>query len=209
MRSSASPPESRSRSPACGRRCPCECARHPTPPWVTAVPPETGLLPGNAYFRGVATRVEIEVCSWGPLGLIGYSRTRLARPPPHALDRATAARVEGADRHPAAERPAAGRSGGCGRRGRHHPERARVRARRSPAPGRLVGHRTHWQARDARELERPATHVVHLVVDLGAEPGEIAERVAGIAAWAGRQILASGAQLSLTAMAPMGRAPRW
>jgi uncharacterized protein (DUF58 family) len=55
-----------------------------------------------------------------------------------------------------------------------------------------------------RELERPATHVVHLVVDLGAHPGEVAERVAGIAAWVGRQVLGSGAQLSLTAVAADG-----
>ena len=57
-----------------------------------------------------------------------------------------------------------------------------------------------------REVERPATHVVHLLVDLGAERGHVGERVAGVAAWVGRQILATGAQLSLTAMGPDGPA---
>ena len=120
----------------------------PDAPWVTAVPPDTGLLPGNAYFRGVASRVEVEVCSWGPLGLIGYSRTRLLDLRRTLWIGPRPVRVEGAHRPPAAHGPAAGRSGGGRRRGRHHPERARVRARRSPAPRRLVGHRTHRQARD-------------------------------------------------------------
>ena len=57
-----------------------------------------------------------------------------------------------------------------------------------------------------REVERPATHVVHLLVDLGAERGHVAERVAGVGAWVGRQILATGAQLSFTAMGPDGPA---
>jgi uncharacterized protein (DUF58 family) len=57
-----------------------------------------------------------------------------------------------------------------------------------------------------RELERPATQVVHVVVDLGDEPGLVSERVAGIAAWVGKQILASGAQVSLTSMGPDGPA---
>ena len=45
----------------------------PDAPWVTALPPDVGFLPGSASFRGVATRAEVEVCSWGPLGLLGYS----------------------------------------------------------------------------------------------------------------------------------------
>ena len=49
----------------------------PDAPWVTALPPDVGFLPGSASFRGVATRAEVEVCSWGPLGLLGYSRSRL------------------------------------------------------------------------------------------------------------------------------------
>ncbi len=175
----------------------------PDAPWVTAVPPDTGLLPGNAYFRGVASRVEVEVCSWGPLGLIGYSRTRLLDlrrtlwigPRPYALK-------EPIDLQPRTGPLPAGPEVAAG-------EGDITRSVREYVPGDPL-RRVAWSvtARTGklvtRELERPATHVVHLVVDLGAHPGEVAERVAGIAAWVGRQVLASGAQLSLTAVAADG-----
>lgn len=175
----------------------------PDAPWVTAVPPDTGLLPGKAQFRGVATRAEIEVCSWGPLGLLGYSRTRLLDlrrtlwigPRAYALK-------EPIDLEPRTGPLPTGPVVAAG-------EGDITRSVREYVPGDPL-RRVAWSvtARTGklvtRELERPATQVVHLVVDLGPEPGETAERVAAVAAWAGRKILAGGAQLSLTAMGPDG-----
>ncbi|HMK10495.1 MAG TPA: DUF58 domain-containing protein, partial [Acidimicrobiales bacterium] len=177
----------------------------PDAAWVTAVPRDVGLLPGTAYFRGVATRAEVEVCSWGPLGLIGYSRTSLLdlrrtlwigprpRAPKDPLD------IEPRTGPlPAGPVVAAG-------------EGDITRSVREYVPGDPL-RRVAWSVTAhtgklvTRELERPATHVVHLVVDLGTERGETAERVASVAAWAGRQLLGSGVQLSLTAMGPEGPA---
>ena len=86
----------------------------PDAPWVTALPPDVGFLPGSASFRGVATRAEVEVCSWGPLGLLGYSRSRLIDlrrtlwigPRPVALERADRPR---ASHRPFAHRASRGR----------------------------------------------------------------------------------------------------
>ena len=175
----------------------------PDAAWVTAVSPDVGLLPGNAYFRGVALRAEVEVCSWGPLGLLGYSRTRLVDlrrtlwigPRPRPLN-------DPIDIEPRTGPLPVGPVVAAG-------EGDITRSVREYVPGDPL-RRVAWSvtARTGklvtRELERPATHVVQLVVDLGAQPGESAERVASVAAWAGRQILAAGAQLSLTTMGPGG-----
>ena len=80
-------------------------------PWVTALPPDVGFLPGSASFRGVATRAEVEVCSWGPLGLLGYSALAVDRPASHPLDRTAPDRLGRADRPRAPHWPVALRAG--------------------------------------------------------------------------------------------------
>ena len=175
----------------------------PDPTWVTAVPPDVGSVPGIAHFRGLATRADIEVCSWGPLGLVGYSRTQtlpLRRtlwigPRPVVPD------------HPVDLEPRSGlaRIGTAVEAG----DGETTRSVREYVPGDPL-RRVAWAvtARTGRlvtrELERPASRVVCMAVDLGDEPGRAAERVAGIAAWVGRQVLAGGAQLLLVAMAADG-----
>lgn len=175
----------------------------PDAQWATLVPPEVGEVPGRAHFRGVATVADIEVCSYGPLGLLGYSRTRRhPLPRPLFIGPRAVAPSEPVDLEPRGGVVAAGADGAAG-------EGELTRSVREYVPGDPL-RRVAWSvtARTGRlvtrELESPATQRVHIVVDLGEPADREAERVAAVAAWVGRQLLASGAQVRLVTMTAEG-----
>ena len=178
----------------------CGCARRPTLPGSPRCRLTSGSFRATPTSAGSRPACEVEVCSWGPLGLIGYSRTRLLDlrrtlwigPRPLALK-------EPIDLQPRTGPLPAGPEVAAG-------EGDITRSVREYVPGDPL-RRVAWSvtARTGklvtRELERPATHVVHLVVDLGDASGR------GRGARGGRSPRGSAARSSRAERS--SRSPPW
>jgi uncharacterized protein (DUF58 family) len=167
----------------------------PDAPSVVAYGDSVGRLPGRAHFRGVAREVRINLRAYGPLALMGYSRTftfairpLFIGPRPLEPDLAVpigAGRLDGdgppdlGDTIPSSVREY--RPGDSWRR---------IAWPVSARAGRLV----------TREYERDTAPVVRVLLDLGLEPGPDAERAAAIAAWVGREVLSQGRRLHVVTL---------
>jgi uncharacterized protein (DUF58 family) len=159
---------------------------------VAATATATGTLPGTADFRGVATSVLVQVRSDGPLSILGYSQTRTIelrpiyvgprpQPPDRPFELGAGVAAVRASVVPTDDVPSV------------------IREYRPGDPWRRIS----WPATArsgqlmTRDVELGNERDLLLVVDLGPTPGEVAERTASIAAWAGVHAIERGWRLEM------------
>jgi uncharacterized protein (DUF58 family) len=175
--------------------------------WVAAAGNCTGALPGLADFRGVARAVVVQVRSDGPLGLVGYSRsfTIPIRPlwiGPRPVPPSTAVDLEPTHGPERAHGGGALDAGDTPSTVREYKAGDSLRRISWPVTARTG-------ALMSRTYDDPTGGEVVLAVDLGpaGDPAR-ADRTAGVASWAGHEVLERGWRLRLVFVGPDGPTER-